>query len=42
MLSGSLVKEDEMGRTHSTHVGEAEFIENFGWKATRKETTRKS
>jgi hypothetical protein len=35
-------KEDEMSRTCSTIGGEAEYIQTFGEKASRKETTRKT
>jgi hypothetical protein len=33
-------KEDEMGRTCSAHGSEDDYIQ--GWKARRKETTRKT
>jgi hypothetical protein len=31
-----------MGRTCSMHEGEEDCIEDFGWNARRKESTRKS
>jgi hypothetical protein len=31
-----------MGRAYSMHRGEAECIEDFGGKARKKETTRKT
>jgi hypothetical protein len=36
------VKEDEINRACSTHMGEEECIEGFGWKARIKETTLKT
>jgi hypothetical protein len=40
--SNDQVKEDEMGRACGTYRGEDESIEDFGGKARRKETTRKT
>jgi hypothetical protein len=36
------VKEDEMCRAYSTHGDEGECIYDFGGKARRKDTTRKT
>jgi hypothetical protein len=36
------VKEDQKGRAYSMNGGEEEFIPDFGVKARRKETTRKT
>jgi hypothetical protein len=36
------VKEDEMGKVHSTHERNVEFLQGFGGKTRRKETARKT
>jgi hypothetical protein len=36
------VKEDKMGRACTTNGGEEDRIQDFGGKARRKETTRKT
>jgi hypothetical protein len=36
------VKEDEIGRASSLHGGEGECMYDFGGKARRTETTRKT
>jgi hypothetical protein len=36
------IKENEKGRACSMHAREEECIQGFGWKARRKETTRKT
>jgi hypothetical protein len=35
------IKEDEMGRAHSTHAGDNECVHNLGYKARMEETTCK-
>jgi hypothetical protein len=42
MLLGDKVKEDEMGGTYGTHERDEKWIQYFGLKVWRKETTWKT
>jgi hypothetical protein len=36
------MKEDEMGGACSMHEGDEKYIQSFGWKAWKEESTQKT